>query len=106
VDQPAGRVLARAFPPDWHHEDGSLVDGGWLYAAGDVNHRALLTRQGKYQARAAGDVIVARATGTAVDATPWGRQALIVLLVVEGRRDRTAAAAAGAGAADADRHGR
>jgi dihydrolipoamide dehydrogenase len=58
------------------HEDGSLVDGGWLYAAGDVNHRALLTHQGKYQARAAGDVIVARATGTAVDATPWGRHAV------------------------------
>jgi pyruvate/2-oxoglutarate dehydrogenase complex dihydrolipoamide dehydrogenase (E3) component len=57
------------------HEDGSLVDGGWLYAAGDVNHRALLTHQGKYQARAAGDVIVARAAGTAVDATPWGRHA-------------------------------
>ena len=58
------------------HEDGSLVDGGWLYAAGDVNHRALLTHQGKYQARAAGDLIVARATGTPVDATPWGRHAV------------------------------
>ena len=42
------------------HEDGSLVDGGWLYAAGDVNHRALLTHQGKYQARAVRDIIVAR----------------------------------------------
>ena len=37
---------------------------GWLYAVGDVNHRALLTHQGKYQARAAGDVIAARAHGT------------------------------------------
>ena len=30
---------------------------GWLYAVGDVNHRALLTHQGKYQARIAGDAI-------------------------------------------------
>ncbi|PJJ70604.1 dihydrolipoamide dehydrogenase [Diaminobutyricimonas aerilata] len=51
--------------------DGVPVDG--LYAAGDVNARALLTHQGKYQARAAGDVIVARATGTPVDDAPWGR---------------------------------
>ena len=37
--------------------------GGWLYAAGDVNHRALLTHQGKYQARIAGAAIAARAAG-------------------------------------------
>jgi len=54
-------------------EDGSLAGGGWLYAAGDVNHRALLTHQGKYQARAVGDVIVARARGEAVDDGRWGR---------------------------------
>ena len=30
------------------------VDGGWLYAVGDVNGRALLTHTGKYQARIAG----------------------------------------------------
>ncbi len=35
------------------------VDGGWLYAAGDVNHRALLTHMGKYQARVCADVITA-----------------------------------------------
>lgn len=51
---------------------GSPVDGGWLYSVGDVNHRVLLTHQGKYQARAAGDVIAARANGTAVDDVPWG----------------------------------
>lgn len=33
------------------------VDGGWLYAAGDVNGRALLTHMGKYQARLAADHI-------------------------------------------------
>jgi dihydrolipoamide dehydrogenase len=53
-------------------EDGSLA-GGWLYAAGDVNHHVLLTHQGKYQARAVGDVIVARAKGEAVDDGRWGR---------------------------------
>ncbi len=36
------------------------VEGGWLYAAGDVNGRALLTHQGKYQARLVGDIIAGR----------------------------------------------
>ncbi|MEO6989673.1 MAG: NAD(P)/FAD-dependent oxidoreductase [Aquihabitans sp.] len=36
------------------------VDGGWLFAAGDVNGRALLTHQGKYQARCVGDVLGGR----------------------------------------------
>ncbi|QNE34845.1 dihydrolipoyl dehydrogenase family protein [Leifsonia shinshuensis] len=51
---------------------GEPVGGGWLYAAGDVNHRALLTHQGKYQARAAGDAIAARAKGHEVSLAPWG----------------------------------
>jgi len=44
----------------------------WLYATGDINHRALLTHQGKYQGRAAGDVIVARAKGLKLSTEPWG----------------------------------
>ena len=52
--------------------DSPALAGDWLYATGDVNHRALLTHQGKYQARAAGDAIVARAAGSAVDDAPWG----------------------------------
>jgi pyruvate/2-oxoglutarate dehydrogenase complex dihydrolipoamide dehydrogenase (E3) component len=56
-------------------QDGTPIGDGWLYAAGDVNRRALLTHQGKYQARAAGDVIVARAKGEAIDDSPWGRHA-------------------------------
>jgi dihydrolipoamide dehydrogenase len=51
--------------------DGKPVDGGWLYGVGDVNHRALLTHQGKYQARAAGDAIAARARGVVVSLEPW-----------------------------------
>jgi dihydrolipoamide dehydrogenase len=51
------------------------LDGGWLYAVGDVNHRALLTHQGKYQARIAGAAIGARATGAALDTSPWGAHA-------------------------------
>lgn len=39
--------------------------GGWLYAVGDVNGRALLTHQGKYQARQAGDHI------RGLDASAW-----------------------------------
>jgi pyruvate/2-oxoglutarate dehydrogenase complex dihydrolipoamide dehydrogenase (E3) component len=36
------------------------VEGDWLFAVGDVNGRALLTHIGKYQARAAADVILGR----------------------------------------------
>ena len=65
-------------PGSWLDVDETMLvrgadgDGDWLYAVGDVNHRALLTHQGKYQGRAAGDVIVARALGRPVDASPWG----------------------------------
>ncbi|MFC3499672.1 dihydrolipoyl dehydrogenase family protein [Micromonospora krabiensis] len=52
---------------------GALIGDGWLYAAGDVNRRVLLTHQGKYQARAVGDVIVARAKGEPVQDGRWGR---------------------------------
>ncbi|MFD2025248.1 dihydrolipoyl dehydrogenase family protein [Promicromonospora aerolata] len=55
--------------------DGTPVGDGWLYAAGDVNRRAPLTHQGKYQARALGETIVARASGALVDTSPWGRHA-------------------------------
>jgi dihydrolipoamide dehydrogenase len=53
----------------------SGVDGGWLYAAGDVTGRALLTHQGKYQGRIVGATIGARAAGGAVDTGPWGEHA-------------------------------
>ena len=61
-------------PGDWLDVDDTLLVKGfdWLYACGDVNHRALLTHQGKYQARAAGDVIVARALGKPVSDRKWG----------------------------------
>ncbi|SDH54223.1 dihydrolipoyl dehydrogenase family protein [Microbacterium pygmaeum] len=61
-------------PGDWLEVDDTMLVRGfdWLYAVGDVNHRALLTHQGKYQARAAGDVIAARAKGRPVDDAPWG----------------------------------
>jgi pyruvate/2-oxoglutarate dehydrogenase complex dihydrolipoamide dehydrogenase (E3) component len=52
-------------------DDTLLVDGyDWLYAAGDVNRRALLTHMGKYQARVVGTVIAARAKGEPV-LGPW-----------------------------------
>ena len=61
-------------PGDYIRTDDTLRVPGtdWLYAVGDVNGRALLTHQGKYQARAAGEAIAARALGTALDAAPWG----------------------------------
>ncbi|MEU6486088.1 NAD(P)/FAD-dependent oxidoreductase [Streptomyces sp. NPDC046887] len=65
-------------PGSWLDVDDScLVQGtDWLYAVGDVNHRALLTHQGKYQARIAGAAIGARADGaTQPDTTAWGPHA-------------------------------
>ncbi|WBQ03535.1 dihydrolipoyl dehydrogenase family protein [Kribbella sp. CA-293567] len=61
-------------PGSWLDVDDTLQVRGfdWLYAAGDANHRALLTHQGKYQARAAGDVIAARANGKPVSDAQWG----------------------------------
>ena len=60
---------------DWLAVDETLrvtgVDGGWLYACGDVNRRALLTHMGKYQARACAAAIVARAAGQPVDESAW-----------------------------------
>jgi pyruvate/2-oxoglutarate dehydrogenase complex dihydrolipoamide dehydrogenase (E3) component len=63
-------------PGSWLEVDDTCrvraVADGWLYAAGDVNHRALLTHQGKYQGRIAGAAIGARAAGTPLDTAPWG----------------------------------
>ncbi|MEU1852447.1 NAD(P)/FAD-dependent oxidoreductase [Streptomyces sp. NPDC019990] len=64
-------------PGSWLPVDDSLRVTGhdWLYAVGDVNHRALLTHQGKYQARIAGAAIAARATDETLLAQPWGAHA-------------------------------
>ncbi|PPG29195.1 NAD(P)/FAD-dependent oxidoreductase [Pseudoclavibacter sp. RFBB5] len=69
-----GLEVAGLEPGSWIDVDDTMLVRGtdWLYAAGDVNHRALLTHQGKYQARAAGDAIAARAAGRALDDGPWG----------------------------------
>jgi pyruvate/2-oxoglutarate dehydrogenase complex dihydrolipoamide dehydrogenase (E3) component len=65
---------------DWLPVDDTMLvdaatnaDDPWLYAAGDVNHRALLTHQGKYQARAAGRVIAARHLQESPDTGTWTR---------------------------------
>lgn len=73
--QDLGLETVDLVPGSWLDVDDTMRVKGvdWLYAAGDVNHRALLTHQGKYQARAAGDVIAARAAGGDVDDAPWGR---------------------------------
>jgi dihydrolipoamide dehydrogenase len=59
--------------------DGSVLDDAgedaWLYAVGDVTHRALLTHQGKYDARIAGDAIAARAKGRTLSLAPWSTYA-------------------------------
>ena len=66
-------------PGSWLDVDDTCrvqeIDDGWLYAAGDVNHRALLTHQGKYQGRIAGAAIGARAAGKPLDTRPWGTHA-------------------------------
>ncbi|MCH5675554.1 dihydrolipoyl dehydrogenase family protein [Streptomyces gilvus] len=65
-------------PGGWLPVDDSMLVSGsdWLYAVGDVNHRALLTHQGKYQARIAGAAIAARASGVPIlESDPWGAHA-------------------------------
>jgi dihydrolipoamide dehydrogenase len=65
-------------PGSWLSVDDSMRGEGneWLYAVGDVNHRALLTHQGKYQARIAGAAIAARAAGdTEEESAAWGAHA-------------------------------
>ncbi|MCC9175730.1 dihydrolipoyl dehydrogenase family protein [Arthrobacter sp. zg-Y179] len=51
------------------------VDGGWLYVVGDAAGKVLLTHQGKYEARATGDAIAARAKQEPGSAEPaaWSR---------------------------------
>ena len=70
-----GLETAGRQPGTWLDVDDTMAvrgaAGGWLYAAGDLNHRALLTHQGKYQTRACGDAIAARARGR-LDPAPWG----------------------------------
>jgi pyruvate/2-oxoglutarate dehydrogenase complex dihydrolipoamide dehydrogenase (E3) component len=55
------------------------TSGLWLYAAGDAAGKVLLTHQGKYEARATGDAIVARANGklkgTPQPWSPWAQTA-------------------------------
>jgi pyruvate/2-oxoglutarate dehydrogenase complex dihydrolipoamide dehydrogenase (E3) component len=67
-------------PGSWLEVDGTCrvlaLEDGWLYAVGDVNHHALLTHQGKYQARIAGAAIAARAAGQPLDTAPWGAHAV------------------------------
>ena len=57
-------------PGDWLDVDDTCLVNGvncggeWLYAVGDINHRALLTHIGKYQGRACSTVIITRARRT------------------------------------------
>ncbi len=52
------------------------VEGEWLHAVGDVSGRVQLTHQGKYEARAVGDAIGARARGElGREAPAWSRYA-------------------------------
>jgi len=78
--QDLGLETVQLNPGEWLEVDDTCrvnrVGAGWLYAAGDVNHRALLTHMGKYQARACGDAIVARAKGLLNDSPPpWSKWA-------------------------------
>jgi pyruvate/2-oxoglutarate dehydrogenase complex dihydrolipoamide dehydrogenase (E3) component len=45
----------------------TALPGGWLYAVGDVNGRALLTHMAKYQARLAADHLLGKAVEASAD---------------------------------------
>ena len=68
-------------PGSWLDVDATMrvtaVEGGWLYATGDVNHLALLTHMGKYQARICGDAIAARAHGAEPATTDQADQSAV-----------------------------
>jgi pyruvate/2-oxoglutarate dehydrogenase complex dihydrolipoamide dehydrogenase (E3) component len=67
-------------PGSWLEIDDTCMvralEDGWLYALGDINRHALLTHQGKYQARIAAAAIAARAAGQPIDPAPWGPHAV------------------------------
>jgi len=98
-------------PGSWLDVDDTCrveaVEGGWLYAAGDANHRALLTHEGKYQARIAGAAIAAKAAGQPLDTAPWGAHAATAdhLAVPQVFFTEPEAAAVGLSANDAERAG-
>lgn len=57
-------------------ETGLVVGNSWLYAVGDCSGRAMLTHQGKYQARITADAIVARVHGRLEERPArWSRHA-------------------------------
>jgi pyruvate/2-oxoglutarate dehydrogenase complex dihydrolipoamide dehydrogenase (E3) component len=70
-------------PPRLETDASGLVRGAdgndsspWLYAVGDAAGKVLLTHQGKYEARATGDAIAARAKGMLTgEPAPWSRYA-------------------------------
>jgi dihydrolipoamide dehydrogenase len=72
-------------PGSWLDVDDTCqvrgIDGGWLYAAGDVNHLALLTHMGKYQGRVCGDAIAARAGGKQPAVTAWANHSCVPQVV-------------------------
>ncbi len=94
-------------PGTWLDVDGvcqvTTVDGGWLYAAGDVDHISLLTHMGKYQARVCGDAIAARARGRTPASTAWADQSAVPQVIFTTPEvatvGLTSAEAAGAGRA-------
>ncbi|CAM3315522.1 Dihydrolipoyl dehydrogenase [Arthrobacter ulcerisalmonis] len=51
------------------------ADGPWLYAVGDAAGKVFLTHQGKYEARATGSAITARAKGSLDTPLPWSVEA-------------------------------
>ena len=68
-------VTASRFVSVNDHLQVEGVEGGWLYAVGDVNGRALLTHQGKYQARQAGDHILGK------EASAWADNGAVPAVV-------------------------
>jgi dihydrolipoamide dehydrogenase len=75
-----GLELLGLEPGGWLEVDDHMqvvgVPDGWLYAAGDVTHRALLTHMGKYDARICGDAISARVNETPLPSAAAGMRAI------------------------------
>jgi len=62
---------SHGFVPVDDHLNVVGVEGGWLYAIGDLCGQALLTHMGKYQGRIAGAVVAARSEGRPLEGSRY-----------------------------------
>ncbi|MFA5572508.1 MAG: NAD(P)/FAD-dependent oxidoreductase [Crenarchaeota archaeon] len=75
--QDLGLETVNLTPGNWVEVDDRClvkgVNGQWLYAVGDINHRALVTHAGKYQAKICAHNILTHQTGAEQKSSVWSK---------------------------------